>query len=111
MTLAEPFPAELTRIARKVVWYDAPDRTLRDMRTFLAHLMEYGTAADVSVVKRFVPDVEFRKGLADAPAGVFTSETWMRWHERFGILPLPPLPRRRFPDGTFGPEAGGFLGR
>jgi hypothetical protein len=111
MTLAEPFAAELTRIARKVVWYDAPERTLRDMRTFLAHLMEYGTVADVSVVERFVPDEEFRKVLADAPAGVFTIEAWTRWHERFGMLPVPPLPRRRFPDGTFGPEPGAFLGR
>jgi len=111
MTLAEPIPAELTRIARKVVCYDSAEQTLRHMPTFLAHLMEYGTTADVSVVEHYVPDEEFRKVLADAPAGVFSFETWTRWHERLGMLPVPPLPRRRFPDGSLGPEAGTFLGR
>jgi len=48
--------------------------------------------------------------LENAPAGVFTQEMWEKWHERLG-MPVPPLPRRRFPDGSLGPEAGGFFGR
>ena len=35
-------------------------------------------------------------------------EAWMRWHVRFGIVPVPPLPRRRFPDGSVGPEPVAF---
>ena len=111
MTIAEPYAAELVRVARKVVWYDAPEETLRDMKTFLAHLMEYGAAADLSVVERYVSDQEFRKVLEDAPAGVFSPEAWTRWHNRFAIEPVPPLPRRRFPDGSFGPEPGVFFCR
>jgi hypothetical protein len=111
MTLAAPYPAQLLRVARKVVWYDAPEETLRDLKTFLAHLMVYGSPADVAVVERYVPEEEFRKVLETAPAGVFTAEAWRRWHERFGIVPVPPLPRRRFPDGTLGPEPGAFFGR
>jgi hypothetical protein len=111
MTLAEPYPAELVRIARKVVWYDAPEETLRDLKTFLAHLMVYGSPADVATVERYVPEEEFRKVLREAPAGVFTAEAWARWHERFGVVPAPPMPRRRFPDGSLGPEPGGFFGR
>jgi len=42
MTLASPYPPELVRVARKVVWFDVPERTLADLRTFLAHLMVYG---------------------------------------------------------------------
>ncbi|MDE3165646.1 MAG: hypothetical protein KGN36_07570 [Acidobacteriota bacterium] len=110
MTLTAPFPPELIRIARKVVWYNAPENTLADLPTFLAHLMVYGSAADVALVERFVPLEEFRRVLDNAPAGLFTMDLWRSWHERCG-LPVSPLPRRRFPDGTLGPEAGGFFGR
>ena len=111
MTIPEPYPAELIRIARKVVWYDAPEQTLQDLKTFLSHLMVYGSPAEVAFVERYIPKDEFRKVLEDAPAGVFTAEAWARWHERLEMLPIPPLPRRRFPDGTFGPKPDTFFGR
>ena len=111
MTLTAPYPAELARVAKKVVWYDLPEETLRDLRNFLAHLMVYGSDGDVAIVERYVPVAEFRAVLEDAPAGVFTADAWSRWHQRLGMLRVPPLPRRRFPDGTLGPEPGGFFGR
>jgi hypothetical protein len=110
MILTAPYPTELVRVARKVVWYDSPEDTLADLSTFLTHLMVYGSPMDVTVVERYVPLQEFRSVLENAPAGVFTKEVWRRWHEKFG-MPVPPLPRRRFPDGTVGPDAGGFFGR
>ena len=82
---------------------DRPEQTLGDLKTFLTHLMVYGSSADVAIVERYVPREEFRRVLEDAPAGVFTQQDWKRWHERFG-MPVPPLPRRRFPDGSMGPE-------
>ena len=49
--------------------------------------------------------------LADLPTFLTqVKDVWERWHERFGMT-VPPLPRRRFPDGSMGPEAGGFFGR
>ena len=110
MTLTAPYPDSLVRVAKKVVWYDSPEDTLADLPTFLAHLMVYGSSTDLAVVERYVPVEEFRRVLETAPAGVFTRDSWQRWHERFG-MPVPSLPRRRFPDGTLGPEAGKFLGR
>ena len=106
MSLAVPYPAELLRVARKVVWCDQPEQTLAD----LSHLMVYGSWSDVAVAKRYVPAEEFRKVLENAPAGVFTREAWQKWHEQFG-MPVPPMPRRQFPDGSFGPEPGRFFGR
>ena len=111
MTLKTPYPPELMRIARKVVWHDPPDRTLADPPTFLAHLMVYGSPADVAMVERYIPEEEFRRALQNASAGVFTRDAWAKWHARLGILLVPPLPRRRFPDGSMGPEPGGFFGR
>ena len=110
MKLAKPYAASLERIARKVMWFEEPVKALEDLGTFLPNLMVYGSAADVKVVEGFVGPDEFRKVLEEAPAGVFTLEVWDRWHERFG-LSKRPLPRRRFPDGSEGPEAGGFFGR
>jgi len=110
MILTPPYPAELLRVARKVVWYDRPDDTLADLPTFLTHLMVYGSSTDMEVVERHVPLEEFRRVLENPPTGVFRKEVWMRWHERFG-MPIPPLPRRRFPDGSVGPKAGEFCGR
>jgi hypothetical protein len=72
MTIAEPYPAELLQIARKVVWYHAPEQTLRDVKTFLAHLMVYGAPDDVAVAERYISQEEFRKALESAPAAVFT---------------------------------------
>jgi hypothetical protein len=40
-----PYAAELVRVARKVVWYDSAEQTLSDSRTFLTHLMIYGSPA------------------------------------------------------------------
>lgn len=110
MTLTAPYPEELLRVAKKVVWYDRPEQTLEDVKTFLTHLMVYGSPADVGVVECYVPKEEFMRVLEEAPAGVFTSEAWKRWHEQFGMS-VPALPRRHFPDGSVGPEAGEFFGR
>ena len=76
MTLAPPYPVELIRVARKVVWYDNPDQTLGDLPTFLAHVMVYGSPADVAAVEKFVPAEEFRNVLENAPAGLFTTDSW-----------------------------------
>jgi len=38
---ADSNPAEMLRVARKVVWYDEPEQTLADLKTFLSHLMVY----------------------------------------------------------------------
>jgi hypothetical protein len=49
MRIATPYPSELLRVARKVVWYEKPEEALADLVTFLTHLMVYGSSADVSV--------------------------------------------------------------
>ena len=103
MAIPVPYPEELLRIAQKVVRYDEPEVTLADLGAFLTHLMVYGSPTDVQLVESYVPREEFRSVLANAPEGVFTLDAWVRWHERLEITPIPPLPRRRFPDGSLGP--------
>jgi hypothetical protein len=62
MILAAPYPVELLRVAKKVVWYDRPEDALADLPAFLVQVMVYGSAADVETVERVVPAEEFRKG-------------------------------------------------
>jgi len=39
---------ELTRVAKRVVWFKTPEDTLREPKLFLPHLMTYGTLEDIS---------------------------------------------------------------
>ena len=89
MNLTAPYPPKLLRVARKVVWYDKPEHTLADLKTFLAHLMVYGSSVDVAVVEQHVPVEEFRKALENGPAGLFTQDIWRIWHERLQCQYLP----------------------
>jgi hypothetical protein len=36
-------PRDLRKVAKKVVWFKAPDDALRDLQLFLAHVVTYGT--------------------------------------------------------------------
>ena len=110
MTFNEPYPAELKRIARRVVWYDTPEEPLRDLKTFLAHLMVYGAPVDVAWWNATYRNPSCERCSKMPPAGVFAAEAWARWHERFRFVPIPPLPRGRFPDGSLGPEPDLFFG-
>jgi hypothetical protein len=51
MNPTPPYPAGLLRVLRKVVRYDKAEETLADVRTFLAHLMVYGSSAVVSIAE------------------------------------------------------------
>jgi len=104
MKLNRPYPAALLQVARKVLWYDAPERTLADIPMFLAHLMVYGSPADVRIVEGYLSAEEFCRALKNAPAGVFTQEAWIRWHGRLGLMPIPSLPNW-FPGDLVGREA------
>ena len=104
MSFKEPYPEELLRVARKVVWYDQPEETLSDGKNFLTHLMVYGSPADVEVVERYVGEEEFRAVLEQAPAGVFTPAAWERWHARLAMSQRE-LPRRELPSED-GPSGG-----
>jgi hypothetical protein len=66
MKLTPPYPSDLLRVARKVVWYDKPEETLADLMTFLSHLMVYGSPSDILLAERYVSADEFRKVLEDA---------------------------------------------
>lgn len=85
----------LMDVAARLFWWKAPEEALADERRFLAQAMTDGSWDDMAVVRAAFPETALRDVLADAPPGVFDQRSWAYWHLRFGLLPVPPLPRRR----------------
>jgi len=88
-----PTPALLT-VARRVVWFKDPAAALADPVHFLAHVMTYGTVADLRALQGVVGPQEFREVLDQAPPGIFDPRSWAYWHLKCGRVPAPPLPVR-----------------
>ena len=89
---------ELRRVAKRVVWFKAPDESLNDPKLFLAHVMTYGTLEDIVTAMKYYSDADFDLVLADPPAGIFDRRSWNYWNLRYHHKPIPPLPSRDFPN-------------
>jgi hypothetical protein len=88
---------ELLRIAKNVIWFEAPEQALRDPNRFLAYLMTYGSIEDVAVASRHFSDESFEAALRYAPPGIFDIRSWTYWHLYYSHDPVPPLPERHIP--------------
>ena len=94
---SDPERQALLAVARRVVWFKAPQETLRDEVQFLSHVMIYGSAEDTATVRRAYGDEAFRDTLRNAWPGIFDPRSWSYWHTVLGMLPVPPMPVRQFP--------------
>jgi hypothetical protein len=47
---------------------------------------------------KYYSDVDFDLVLKDPPAGIFDLRSWNYWNLRYHHEPVPPLPRREFPE-------------
>ena len=92
---ALPTTSELLRVARRVIWFEEPERALADPVQFLAHVMVFGTVEDLKALRGIVSKDEYREVLEQAPPGVFDARSWAYWSLVCGCKPAPPLPVRR----------------
>ncbi|MGH9789801.1 MAG: hypothetical protein ACRD5W_01205 [Candidatus Acidiferrales bacterium] len=60
--------------------------------------MTYGTVQDVVTTEKYFSPEDFRQALENAPPGVFDPRSWAYWNTVLGHVPVPPMPRRRFPQ-------------
>jgi hypothetical protein len=88
---------ELQTVAKRVVWFKAPDDALKDVKLFLAHVMTYGTLSDITTTLRYFSEDDFEAVLNDPPAGIFDRRSWTYWNVRYRHDPVPPLPKRTVP--------------
>ena len=86
---------ELLRVARRVIWFEEPERAIVDPVQFLAHVMVFGSAEDLKVLRGVVGTDDYREVLEHAPPGVFDARSWAYWNLLCGRQPAPPLPVRR----------------
>lgn len=94
MTPLAPTDA-LLAVAQRVVWFKTPEDALADPRHFLAHVMTYGTIADLAVVKAVVSTEAFREVIDHPPPGIFDARSWAYWNLVIaGRDDPPPLPER-----------------
>jgi hypothetical protein len=89
-----PVTPELMRVARRVIWFEAPERALADPIQFLAHVMVFGTVDDLRALRGIVDEEDYREVLEHAPPGIFDERTWAYWNLVCGRSPPPPLPVR-----------------
>ncbi len=86
----------LHHVAQRVVWFKTPADAMADERGFLTHVLSHGTLTDIQTTRLVVGDGRIRQALEAAPSGVFSPRQWLYWDRFYGIVPVPPMPERRF---------------
>ena len=89
--------AELTQLARRLIWWKPPEESLRSPERVIAQVMALGTWDDIELAKREWGIGALRSVLATPPPGVFDRRSWNYWHVIFDIAPVPELPVRKLP--------------
>lgn len=90
-----PLTAETEVVARRVVWFEAPEQALSEPVRFMAYAMAYATHEDMRVLRRYVSDEDFREALEQAPPGIIDRRSWAYWNSKMGRYPAPPMPVRK----------------
>lgn len=83
-------------LARRVIWFEPPERALSDPIRFMAYAMTYARHEDMREIRRYVSDDDIREALDHAPPGIIDPRSWAYWNARMGRYPAPPLPVRMF---------------
>lgn len=92
---AIPLNAETEAVARRVIWFEAPEEALADSVRFVAYAMARATHEDMKVIRRYVDDTDFLEALDKAPPGIIDPRSWAYWNAKMGRYPAPPLPKRQ----------------
>jgi hypothetical protein len=88
---------DLAHLARKYIWWQSPERTLRDHHRLIAQVMDIGSHTDDEALRSALGDEAFKLALEKARAGEFSARSWHYWHLVLGTSKpraVPPLPKR-----------------
>ena len=87
---------DLTAIARRIIWFEPPEKALADPARFVAYACRYGLHEDMKVLRERMDDDTFRRLLDEAPPGIIDARSWAYWNALLGRFPPPPMPQRSF---------------
>ncbi len=89
-------------MARRVIWFEEPEKALANPVRFMAYAMAYALHEDMRVIRRYLSDDDLREALDNAPPGIIDPRSWAYWNLRMGRFPTPPMPERTFGGADFG---------
>jgi len=90
---------ELIPLARKYVWWKAPEEALKFPQRVIAQIMDIGDHDDIERLVHIVGEKALKNAISCAESGQFRPRSWAYWHYRLGLAEqerVPGLPRRRF---------------
>jgi hypothetical protein len=93
-----PITPQTIEAARRIIWFEEPEKALADPIRFLAYAMTYALHADMQVIRKYVSDDEIRQALDCAPPGIIDPRSWSYWNLKMGRFPPPPMRKRAFDD-------------
>lgn len=93
---AIPITPQIVEVARRILWFEEPERALADPVRFMAYAMTYARHKDMQVIREHVSDEEIREALDTTPPGIIDPRSWAYWNLRMGRFPPPPLRKRTF---------------
>ena len=96
MNFKLPHNEQMLDLARRLIWFEAPEQALGHPIRFLAYAFRYGRTSDIAQLRSYLSDEEFRYALRNAPPGIIDARSWAYWHLMFDLDPAP-LPQRRLP--------------
>lgn len=91
-----PVTPQTVEVARRIIWFEEPEKALSDPVRFMAYAMTYAHHKDMRVIRQFVSDDEIRQALDAAPPGIIDPRSWAYWNLKIGRFPPPPLRKRTF---------------
>ncbi len=89
-----PDRARLLEIARRVAWWDEPERTLSRPEVFVARVLDHGLADDIVDVEAAYGPVMMRRAVRHAPASLLGDKARHHWELVLG-MPHEPAPPAR----------------
>jgi hypothetical protein len=89
-----PLDANTAALAKRLVWFDPPEKTLAYPARFLAYAFALARSQEMKVIRRYVDDASLREALRSAPPGIIDARSWAYWHVMLDMGEAPPLPTR-----------------
>lgn len=94
---AIPITPATLEVARRIMWFEPPEKALARPTRFLAYAMTYAWHEDMRVIRRYLSDDDFREALDCAPPGIIDPRSWAYWNSKMGRYP-----HRHCPSGGSG---------
>ena len=91
-----PHDERLLDIAKRVKWFDAPERTLAHEADFLGRVMALATLEDAGFVEQVYGRDQMIAAIRSAAPGAMDPRSWSYWHLRLGLGRAGAMPIRRF---------------